>query len=68
MDTLLHMFETLPIGTFELMCHPGYADSELLAESTYNITREREMMLLTDVQVRTAVNQTGINLITFAQL
>jgi len=38
-------------GTSELMCHPGRADQELLAGSTYARERERELALLCDPEI-----------------
>ncbi len=38
-------------GTVELMCHPGYADSELRQRSTLVEARERELATLCDPQL-----------------
>lgn len=62
---LIHVVET---GTAELMCHPGYADPILLAGSTYAQQREAELAILTDPEVRQAIERRGIELISFAQL
>jgi predicted glycoside hydrolase/deacetylase ChbG (UPF0249 family) len=67
LDHLFQLLETLPEGTSELMCHPGYNDREL-ASSGYREEREIELALLTDPAVRRRVRDEGIELITFAAL
>jgi predicted glycoside hydrolase/deacetylase ChbG (UPF0249 family) len=64
LDYLLHLLGTLPAGTNELMCHPGY-DDPALAPSTYRQERETELALLTDPAVHRYVNELGIELVTF---
>ncbi len=64
---LVHLLETLPSGTSELMCHPGY-DDPALASSTYRAEREIELALLTDPAVGQRVEELGIELVTFAAL
>ena len=67
LDFLLNLLDTLPEGSSELMCHPGYAD-EALAGSGYRAERELERVLLTDPAVRQRVTDLGIELVTFAAL
>jgi predicted glycoside hydrolase/deacetylase ChbG (UPF0249 family) len=67
LDFLLHLLDTLPKGSSELMCHPGY-DDPALASSTYRAEREIELALLTHPAVRTRVEELGIELVTFATL
>ncbi len=65
--TLTHLFDllsTLPEGTSELMCHPGWDDAGL-ASSTYRGERETELKLLTDPSVRVRVAELGIELARF---
>jgi predicted glycoside hydrolase/deacetylase ChbG (UPF0249 family) len=64
LDYLLHLLDTLPSGTSELMCHPGY-DEPALASSTYRQERETELALLTHPAVRRQVERLGIELVTF---
>ncbi len=64
LDYLLHLIRTLPAGTSELMCHPGY-DDPALAPSTYRHERETELALLTHPTVHRYVNEAGIELVTF---
>ena len=67
-DHLLDLFDTLPDGLTELMTHPGLADDQLKAESSYNVQREKEIEILTDPQVKARVEGLGIELVTFALL
>jgi len=68
-EDLLRIVVDLPAaGTAELMCHPGYADEALMAGSIYNRQRERELAILTDSEVREAIDGRGIRLVSFASL
>lgn len=64
LEYLLHLLETLPAGTTELMCHPGY-DDPALAPSTYRQERETELALLTHPAVYRYVKEAEIELVTF---
>lgn len=50
-ENLRALLRELGEGTSELMCHPGRADEELLAGSTYARERERELALLCDPEL-----------------
>ena len=65
---LLDIIHKLPEGTYEVMCHPGYADAVLIAGSTINRQRETELDVLTDAEVGQAIQARGIKLISFAEL
>jgi hypothetical protein len=67
LDHLFQLLETLPDETSELMCHPGYNDSQL-ASSGYREEREIELVLLTDPVVSQRVRDESIELVTFAEL
>jgi predicted glycoside hydrolase/deacetylase ChbG (UPF0249 family) len=67
LDHLMRLLETLPEGISELMCHPGYVDSDL-ASSTYRQERETELLLLTHPAVQKQVADLGIELVTFGIL
>ena len=59
--------ESLPEGTTELMCHPGYADEELRNTATrLQDSRKTELDILTDVEIRKMVAKQGIRLINYA--
>lgn len=69
LEKLLAYFDGLADGiSSELMCHPGYADAELLRTSAYNRPRETEVALLTDERVKAHVAERGIQLTTFQGL
>ena len=65
---LLKIINTLPEGSTEVMCHPGYVDEAFANESVYNRQRERELDILTDSTIKDAIQANGIELITFADL
>jgi len=57
---------SLPDGTTELMCHPGYADEELRKTgSRLQESRQTELQILTDGRVRKLVATQGIRLISY---
>lgn len=63
------LLESLPEGTTELMCHPGYADEELRRTGTrLQESRETELQILTDGSVRKLVASRGIRLISYRLL
>jgi hypothetical protein len=68
LDSLLKILDNLPDGTTELMTHPGLSDDKLKAASTYNLQREEELAILTNPQVKTRVQELGIELIKFSEL
>lgn len=68
-DHLLEIINNLPEGTSELMCHPGYVDQEFAdKESVYNFQREREVAILTDPDIKRAIQANSIETISFADL
>ncbi|MFO7322840.1 MAG: carbohydrate deacetylase [Chloroflexota bacterium] len=52
----------------ELMCHPGYADAELIRISAYHRPRETELALLTDPEIKARIRERGIELVRFRDL
>jgi predicted glycoside hydrolase/deacetylase ChbG (UPF0249 family) len=63
------LLETLPEGTTELMCHPGYVDEDLRKTNTrLQGSRQTELEILTDTSVRKIVAMRGIRLINYAFL
>jgi len=67
---VLHsLLESLPEGTWELVCHPGYSDSDLQAAGT-RLTQSREVELeaLTSPNVKDLIARRGIELISYADL
>ena len=67
-EILAEILEKLADGTAELMCHPGRADAELRASSTYVDVREREIDVLTDPRIRELVLLREIDLVGFDSL
>ncbi|HET9180746.1 MAG TPA: ChbG/HpnK family deacetylase [Candidatus Angelobacter sp.] len=66
---LLSMLESLPEGTWELVCHPGYADAELQAAGTRLVqSREVELQALISLEVRNLITRRGIELISYSDL
>lgn len=66
---LLAILDALPEGTWELVCHPGYADADLRAAGTRLIqSRQIELAALTSSQAKRALQAHGIELISYADL
>ena len=60
------LLESLPEGTTELMCHPGYVDAELEKSATrLQHSRQTELEILTDTKIRKLVASQGIRLIDY---
>jgi predicted glycoside hydrolase/deacetylase ChbG (UPF0249 family) len=58
--------KSLPDGTTELMCHPGYADAALQKTPTrLQDSRQTELRILTDIGIRNLVASMGIRLIDY---
>jgi chitin disaccharide deacetylase len=63
------LLRVLPEGTTELMCHPGYSDDALRKTATrLQASREKELEILTDPEIRNLVASQGIRLIDYAFL
>jgi predicted glycoside hydrolase/deacetylase ChbG (UPF0249 family) len=63
---ILRLLEILPEGTTELMCHPGYVDAELAKSATrLQASRQTEVEILTDTEIRNLVASQGIRLIDY---
>jgi predicted glycoside hydrolase/deacetylase ChbG (UPF0249 family) len=60
------LVKSLPDGTTELMCHPGYVDSALQKTATrLQDSRQAELQILTDTGIRNLVASLGIRLIDY---
>lgn len=60
------LLQSLPEGTTEFMCHPGYADEELRQTSTrLQESRQTELEILTNAGIRKLVASRGIRLISY---
>lgn len=63
---LTDMLERLPQGTWELVCHPGYNDSELAAVRTrLRESRVLELQLLSDPLVRLIAEHAEVSLVSY---
>lgn len=66
---LLQLLESLPDGTTELMCHPGYADTDLRNSATrLQESRQTELEILTDQEIRKKIAALGIRLINYEEI
>lgn len=60
---------TLPDGTWEFVCHPGYNDDDLKAAKTrLRESREAELRVLTMPEARELLAEQGIELISYREL
>jgi chitin disaccharide deacetylase len=64
-DALVKVIETLPAGVTELACHPA---AEHDHDSAYAEERIRELETLCDPRVRAAIDRSGVDLRSFADL
>jgi predicted glycoside hydrolase/deacetylase ChbG (UPF0249 family) len=63
------LIRSLPEGSTEFMCHPGICTAELRAASTrLKESREAELRALTAPEVREALRESGVQLMTYRQL
>ena len=66
---LLRTIQSLSEGTWELVCHPGYADSDLKVAGTRLVqSREVELEALRSEEARQLLAKSGIKLISYADL
>lgn len=69
-ETLFHAIaRSIPEGTWEFVCHPGYNDADLQAGKTrLRKSREIELRVLTLPAAREVLAQEGIELISYREL
>jgi predicted glycoside hydrolase/deacetylase ChbG (UPF0249 family) len=65
---LSEIISAIPEGISELMCHPGYADSVLAAESSYTAEREKELRILTSDETKAYLEENRVLLARFSDL
>jgi len=66
---LTAILKVLPEGTWELVCHPGYADGELKGAGTRLVeSRQVELDSLTSEETGRVIEERGIELISYANL
>lgn len=62
------MIDRIPVGTTELMVHPGYNDDTLASLDSYTWQRECEVRALVSHPLRTRLERLGIDLLNFGAL
>jgi chitin disaccharide deacetylase len=65
---LRHTLASLPEGTWELVCHPGYDDADLRAAGTRLLaSRDDERRLLTSTKLRQFLDEQKIQVISYRE-
>jgi chitin disaccharide deacetylase len=59
----LDILSNLKPGITEIICHPGFIDSWLNENSSYNSTRIRELDMLVAIKIREYLEKNAIKLI-----
>ncbi len=58
--------ESMPEGTWEFVCHPGYSDADLdNIKTRLRASREQELRLLTSPEAKDLLHRQGIELISY---
>jgi chitin disaccharide deacetylase len=61
--------DSMPEGTWELVCHPGYSDADLdQVQTRLRRSRELELQLLTSPEAREILRQRNIELVSYHEL
>lgn len=68
LDTWLAIVKKLPVGINEIYCHPGYVDDELRKYAKYLNEREEEVKIMTNKELRNAIEAENIQLISFNEV
>jgi len=69
LESFLVIVDSLPDGTWEFVCHPGYNDAELdQVRTRLRQSREIELSVLTSPEARSALDRRGIELISYREL
>ncbi len=68
-SALVSLIRALPEGSTEFMCHPGICGEELRSARTrLKESRERELRALTAPEVRAALGEAGVRLVSYREL
>jgi predicted glycoside hydrolase/deacetylase ChbG (UPF0249 family) len=68
-EDLIHVIRALPEGATEFMCHPGRCGDDLRAARTrLKESREEELRALTAPEVRVALTDAGVKLVSYRDL
>jgi predicted glycoside hydrolase/deacetylase ChbG (UPF0249 family) len=65
---LSEIISAIPDGVSEMMCHPGYAERELMESSTYAAKRELELQVLISPEIRKMLELQQVQLANFSEL
>jgi chitin disaccharide deacetylase len=69
LDLFASIVDSLPEGTWELVCHPGHNDAELGSIRTrLRESREVELQLFTSPEARELLARSGVQLISYRDL
>lgn len=68
LSTWIAVMRFLPEGVSEIVCHPAYPDDMLRAHAVYVDERRQELEALTSEQVRRAVEDNGVQLMSYFDL
>jgi predicted glycoside hydrolase/deacetylase ChbG (UPF0249 family) len=68
LDTWLYIIESLPAGTSEIYCHPGFVDDALRERATYVDERELEVEVLTAPELQAKLRGARVDLASFTDL
>ena len=64
---LIDILSSLPEGTTELVCHPGFMGPEVMDKYRWHKNCERELYALTSPIAKTLIGENGIDLITYGK-
>jgi hopanoid biosynthesis associated protein HpnK len=68
-DLFRNIAEHMPEGTWEFVCHPGYVDHDLdMVRTRLRKQREEELAVLTSPDARMALENRGVELISYNEL
>jgi predicted glycoside hydrolase/deacetylase ChbG (UPF0249 family) len=63
------IIESIPDGTWEFVCHPGYSDADLgRIHTRLRESREQELSLLTSTEAKELLRLRGVQLVTYHEL
>ncbi len=63
------IIESIPDGTWEFVCHPGYNDADLgRIHTRLRESREQELSLLTSTEAKELLRLRGVQLISYHEL
>jgi predicted glycoside hydrolase/deacetylase ChbG (UPF0249 family) len=69
LDLFVEIASSLPEGTWEMVCHPGYNDTDLDGIRTrLRASREQELEVLTSPEAKRALEVRGVRLISYNEL